>query len=113
MPRRNGNIGRGRNGQVSKRTYFSRGAVVQPKSPTWHPSMEIPVEPVGRCGGRPDGKFRYLGEEMAQAALKQAQRRRQWQNNPHAETRYYVCPTCTVAGEPDAYHLTSKDYDNE
>lgn len=112
MPRKNRSVKPTRN-QVSKREVFSRGAIVQSGAPTWRPDMETQVEPVGRCGGRPDGKFRYLGEDMADAALKQAQRRRKWQNNPHAETRFYACTSCSVAGEPTAYHLTSKDYDSE
>lgn len=113
MGRKNRNVDQ-RHNQVSKRGVFSRGAVVQPHSPTWHPSLETPVEPDGRCGGRPDGKYRYVGEDKAEAALKQAQRRRQWQNNPHAESRYYECKKCTLAGDDaPAFHLTSKNYDDE
>jgi hypothetical protein len=112
MPRRKRNAVNTR-AQVSKRGVFSRGVIVTTDLPTWRPDLEAQVEPAGRCGGRPNGKFRYLGEDVADQALKQAQRRRKWQNNPHMETRYYACSMCSVAGEPAAYHLTSKDYGDE
>jgi hypothetical protein len=102
MPRRNGKSATRRTPQVSKRAVFSRGAVTGTGAPTWHPDMETPVEADGRCGGRPAGKLRYVTEETAEAALKQAQRRRGWQNNPHRETRFYRCTNC------EAYHLTSE-----
>lgn len=102
MPRRNGKPARSRTPQVSKRGVFSRGAVTAGSAPTWHPDLETPVEADGRCGGRPDGKLRFLTEDIADAALKQAQRRRNWQNNPHREERFYECSNC------GAYHLTSE-----
>jgi hypothetical protein len=106
MPRRNQ---RREGGQVSKRTFSSRGAIVNGDGLHWRPDLEKLVEPSGRCGGRPDGKLRFVGEDVADAALKQAQRRRNWQNNPHAEKRYYWCSKCSTDLE-QSYHLTSADY---
>jgi hypothetical protein len=106
MPRRNNAR---RSGQVSKRRVASRDVTVGAKAPRWRPELEEMVQPSGRCEGRPDGKLRFVGEDVADAALAQAQRRRSWQNNPHAEKRHYLCPKCSTLDEP-AYHLTSVDY---
>jgi len=104
-------------GQDSKRRgMFSRGVKVSDgNNPAnrWRPSVEEMVQPSGRCGGTPAGKLRFLGEETAQAALEQAQRKRRWQNSDHVEKRFYPCRKCSVEGQPISYHLTSEEYNDE
>lgn len=111
MPRRNAPRD---NGQYSKRRgMFSRGvAVSDGNNPAnrWRPAVEEMVQPSGRCGGTPAGKLRFLGEEVAAAALEQTRRKRHWQGSDHVEKRYYACKKCSIDGEPTAYHLTSVDY---
>jgi len=94
--------------QVSKRRgVFLRGAaintgpklVIQPGSLVTKRTTVVDFD--GRCGGRPNGKKRYVGWARAQAALKEVRRIRRDADSATAETTAYLCPQGC-----GAYHLT-------
>lgn len=94
--------------QVSKRRgVFLRGAaintgpklVIQPGSLVTKRTTVVPFD--GRCGGRPNGKKRYVGYQRAKEALEEIRRIRRDSDSATAETTFYWCPlNC------GAYHLT-------
>lgn len=68
--------------------------------------LESLVLPDGKCprpGRRP--KARFLTEEKAKRALRQAQLQRSRVGSGHVEKRYYKCPEEGCGG----YHLTSRE----
>jgi len=68
--------------------------------------VDMLVMPDGACprpGRRP--KARFLTEEKAAQALKQAQQQRARIGSGHVEKRYYACPEVGCGG----YHLTSRE----
>ena len=96
--------------QVSKRRgVFLRGAAINtgPKRVIQPGTLVVKrttvVEFDGRCGGRPNGKKRYVGYQRAKDALREIRRIRRDADSSTAETTIYPC---TSGCEKGVYHLT-------
>jgi hypothetical protein len=94
--------------QVSKRRgVFLRDAtintgpklIIQPGVLVAQRSASVPFD--GRCGGRPNGKKRYVGWQRASDALDEIRRIRRENDSSTAETSFYLC-----TDKCGAYHLT-------
>lgn len=106
MPRKN-NSARQRNikGRLDRREY---GTSRIPEPPVKH--YETPLEqlivPDGKCSFRVrTPKARFATKARAEAALRQAQRKRNALGSGHVEKRVYKCPD----GGCEGWHLTSRD----